>query len=143
ALAVALEGPGGVLVLAGEVEEFLHLVGGDGAGHLARRVPAHAVEDGEDVLLGKDEQVVLVVVALHADVGLGCVEDLHVRAGLRRLAGHPKRGQCGPAADGKGGRWKALRARSTQSIVVAIASSSPSASRTTFGTSAAGAVCGG
>src|SRR5712664_3211144 len=83
-LAVGLERPGGVLVLAGEAEELLHLVDRDGAGHLARRVAAHPVEDGEHVLLGEHEEVVLVVVPLHADVGLCCVVDSHGAQGLRR-----------------------------------------------------------
>jgi hypothetical protein len=75
--AIALEGPGGLFILAGEVEELLHLAGGDGGGDLAGGVTAHAVEHREDVLLGEHEHVVFVVVALHAHVGLRCVLDSH------------------------------------------------------------------
>src|SRR4051812_28394818 len=88
ALAIALERPGRFLVLAGEVEELAHFAGGDGARHLAGGVPAHAVEDREDVLLGEDEEVVLVIVALHPDIGLCSVMNLHVRGlGRARSAG--------------------------------------------------------
>jgi len=77
ARAVVLERPGRLRVLAGQLEELLHLAHGDPARHLAGGVTAHPVEDSEQALLGIDEVIVLVVVPLHPDVGPGSVADAH------------------------------------------------------------------
>ncbi len=75
--AVVLERPGGVGVLAGQVEELFHFADGDAAGHFAGGVPAHSVEDGKETLLGEHEEVVLVVVPFHANVCSRRVADAH------------------------------------------------------------------
>jgi hypothetical protein len=46
-------------------------------------VPAHAVRHHEEVLLGVDEEAVLVAFALAAHVGHGLVSDLHPGVGGR------------------------------------------------------------
>src|SRR5919204_2588814 len=87
--AVVLEGPGGLGILAGELEELLHLADGDAARHLACGVAAHAVEHRVEVLFGIDEVVVLVVVPLHPDIGPRGVADTH-DAALQQALPHRK-----------------------------------------------------
>jgi hypothetical protein len=67
------------VILARHLEELGHLVHGDLRGDLARRVPAHAVGHHQKTLLGQQEEVVLIVVPLHPDVGLTGNVDLHGR----------------------------------------------------------------
>ena len=54
---------------------FVHGAHGDRAGHLSRRVAAHAVGDDEESELLVDEEVVLVVVAHLAHVRRGVEAD--------------------------------------------------------------------
>ena len=68
---------------AGEADELVDGVDGDLGGDLARGVAAHAVRDHEEVLLGVDEEAVLVAFALAAHVGHGLVSDLHPGVGWR------------------------------------------------------------
>ncbi len=75
--AVHLVGPGRVLVLRARVE-LGERVGRHLAGDLARGVAAHAIGDDEQLLVFNEAEIVLIVGALHPDVGLGGVADLHV-----------------------------------------------------------------
>ena len=59
-----------------ELRDFLH---GDLRGDLARGVTAHAVGHDEQTLLRQQQEVVLVVVPLHSDVGLAGHFDFHGR----------------------------------------------------------------
>ena len=74
---VEAEGPGDLLVAAGQAHELVDGVDRDLGGDLARGVAAHAVGDHEQVLLGVHEEAVLVALALPPDVGDGLVGDLH------------------------------------------------------------------
>src|SRR5229473_2882968 len=76
-LPVLLEGPGGLGVPAGQLEELAHLLHRDAAGHFAGRVAAHSVEHREEAFRREREEAVLVVVPLHPDVGPGGVQDAH------------------------------------------------------------------
>ena len=74
---VEAEGPGDLLVAAGETDELVDRVHRDLGGHLPGRVAAHAVGHHEQLLLGVQEQAVLVPFSLPADVADGLVGDLH------------------------------------------------------------------
>ena len=75
------EGPGDLLVPSGEAHELVDGVDGHLGGDLARGVAAHAVRHHEQVLLGIDEEAVLVALALAPDVGDGLVGDFHPAEG--------------------------------------------------------------
>jgi len=75
-LAVHLVGPGRLVVLGADVELLEHL-GRHLRRNLAGGVAAHAVGDQEQLLVFDEREVVLVVVALHPDVGLRGVADAH------------------------------------------------------------------
>jgi hypothetical protein len=63
------EGPGGLLVTPGQPEELGQLLDGDARGHLAGGVAPHPVGDAVELLLGEEQEGVLVVGALPSHVG--------------------------------------------------------------------------
>ena len=66
--AVHLVGPGSLGIVGGRREELAHGVDRHLRRDLARRVAAHSVGDDVEAVLAEDGEVVLVVVALLADV---------------------------------------------------------------------------
>src|SRR5262245_34816052 len=93
---VEAERPGDLLVAAGQAYELVDRLDGDLGGDLAGRVPAHPVGDHEQVLVGVDEEAVLVALALPPHVRERLVGDLHDRyVNYRSLracgAGGPRR----------------------------------------------------
>src|SRR5207245_9865468 len=74
--AVLAEGPGGVRI-SGDLEHPLDRLHPDPRCDLAGLVAAHAVADDRDVVFGQEQQRVLVVIALAADVGRASELEAH------------------------------------------------------------------
>jgi hypothetical protein len=89
--AVDLEGPGQLLLVLGLPKEPHDGLDRHPAGHLARGVSPHAVGDDGQALALREVVRVLVVVALHPDVGLAGKTNAHPverERGAHRWKGH-------------------------------------------------------